>query len=194
MTKLNQEDPYLSAMMAKCKSLCESLDDLALSIHRLNGDGVCSDEVARAARKEVDGCRDGLGILFGKTLLLHLGLRDIGSSTKLLTQGEILPILNELGYPVTALKRMLARNEGPPLANSNGFVKIDWDSFTPDPRNGEVYVTEYYEEETPYTPSGFAVLHNLHSRDSACGYFKTLAEARAAAERIARERNAVFYD
>jgi hypothetical protein len=84
---------------------------------------------------------------------------------------------------------------------SNGFVEIDWDSFpyTPDPKNGEVYATEsfwwrYENGQEIETSAGFVVVHMSHSGNSAgmYGEFETLAEAQAAAVRIARERNAVL--
>lgn len=58
------------------------------------------------------------------------------------------------------------------------------DPRKPDPRNGEVSVTE--------TPHGFAVDHMSRSGDSAChfGNYASLADAQAAARRIASELNA----
>jgi hypothetical protein len=84
---------------------------------------------------------------------------------------------------------------------SRGLVKIDWDSFPydPDPRNGEVYATEtvlwdIVDGVETETPNGFAVVHMSSGGGSAggCDGFETLAEAQAAAERIAREHNAVL--
>jgi hypothetical protein len=82
-------------------------------------------------------------------------------------------------------------------------IAIDWDSFpyTPDPRNGEVWVTEgggarcrYVNGEWVETPCGFYVIHMSSGGGSAGGEggFATLEEARAAAVRIARERDAVL--
>jgi hypothetical protein len=84
---------------------------------------------------------------------------------------------------------------------SNGFVEIDWDSFpyTPDPRNGEVYATacdkcRYENGQWIEEPDGFMVVHMYRSGTSAGGStgYKTLEEAQAEAERLARECNAVL--
>jgi hypothetical protein len=82
-------------------------------------------------------------------------------------------------------------------------IAISWDSFpcTPDPRNGEVWVPEeegascqYVNGEWVETPCGFFVIHMSSGGGSAGGEggFATLEEARAAAVRIARERDAVL--
>jgi hypothetical protein len=74
-------------------------------------------------------------------------------------------------------------------------------TYTPDPRNGEVWVPEgegascqYVNGEWVETPCGFSVIHMSSGGGSAGGEagFATLEEARAAAVRIARERNAVL--
>jgi hypothetical protein len=78
-------------------------------------------------------------------------------------------------------------------------------AYAPDPRNGEVYAAEWFDcryEDGQEIESceGFIVVHMSHARGSAATYhsaatyrgFETLAEAQAAAERIAREYNAVL--
>ena len=72
-------------------------------------------------------------------------------------------------------------------------------AYVPDPRNGEVYATESFEwrcenGQEIETSAGFVVVHISQSGNSAGMYggFETLAEAQAAALRIARERNAVL--
>ena len=88
---------------------------------------------------------------------------------------------------------------------SRGRIKVDVDldsfPYTPDPRNGEVWVPE--EEGVTYRdvngelveePSGFCVIHMSSGGGSAGGEdgFATLEEAKAAAVRIARQHNAVL--
>ena len=88
---------------------------------------------------------------------------------------------------------------------SRGRIKVDVDldsfPYTPDPRNGEVWVPE--EESVSYRdvngelveePSGFCVIHMSSGGGSAQGEggFATLEEAKAAAVRIARQHNAVL--
>jgi hypothetical protein len=70
-------------------------------------------------------------------------------------------------------------------------------AYVPDPRNGEVYATESFErrcENGQEIAAGFVVVHISQSGNSAGMYrgFETLAEAQAAAVRIAREHNAVL--
>jgi hypothetical protein len=73
--------------------------------------------------------------------------------------------------------------------------------YEPDPRNGEVWVPEvegvrcqYVNGEWVETPCGFSVIHMSSGGGSAGGEdgFAPLEEAKAAAVRIARERNAVL--
>ena len=88
---------------------------------------------------------------------------------------------------------------------SRGRIKVDVDldsfPYTPDPRNGEVWVPEeesvtceHVNCEWIEEPSGFCVIHMSSSGNSAGGEggFATLEEAKAAAVRIAREHNAVL--
>jgi hypothetical protein len=88
---------------------------------------------------------------------------------------------------------------------SRGRIKVDVDldsfPYTPDPRNGEVWVPEeegassrYVNGEWIELPSGFCVIHMSSGGGSAGGEdgFATLEEAKAAAVRIARQYNAVL--
>jgi hypothetical protein len=76
-----------------------------------------------------------------------------------------------------------------------GQIVIDWDSFPyePDPKNGEVFITEWGEWR-PHAPTEFAVVYLAQSVDSADVRrgFATLKAARASALRLAREHNAVL--
>lgn len=74
---------------------------------------------------------------------------------------------------------------------------IPFRPIKPDPRNGFVYASESYEtrydndiETEPF--AGFIVVHMADDGDSAAIYrgYRTLADAQAAAKRIAHERNA----
>lgn len=84
---------------------------------------------------------------------------------------------------------------------SGGRILIDWDSFPyrPDPKNGEVYATEWcqhhcQEESEATGPRDFAVVHMSQYGDSADVRrgFVTLETAQAEASRLARELNAVL--
>jgi hypothetical protein len=73
------------------------------------------------------------------------------------------------------------------------------EGYRPDPANGEVYATEFFEccyidGTEVQTPAGFAVVHMSHHGDSASvqGGFETMEAAQAAALAEARRLNAVL--
>lgn len=124
----------------------------------------------RAAFSYLDGCRDGSFVLF--------------------TDEYGHPCESIVGTAVEA-REWAIKAAGPYC----GQIAIDWDSFPyePDPKNGEVFVTEWGECR-PHSPTEFAVVYRTRSVDSADVRrgFATLKAARASALRLAREHNAVL--
>jgi hypothetical protein len=104
-TTLFQDDPYLSATFAELESFTnpfqEHLEKLEEVIDRSEGEGTCSKEVAQAVREEIAEWISDLGILFTKTVFLHEGLSNAGSTAALLTREEMIFKLKELGYRVS---------------------------------------------------------------------------------------------
>ena len=126
----------------------------------------------RAAFSYLDGCRDGSFVLFTDEY------------------GRPWETIGPFGTAVEARKWAI-KAAGPYC----GQIVIDWDSFPyePDPKNGEVFITEWGECR-PHAPTEFAVVYRARSIDSADVRrgFATLKAARASALRLAREHNAVL--
>jgi hypothetical protein len=98
-------------------------------INRAERDGICSEEVAEAARDEIYECMMELEGLFVKTYLLHEEYRIVEMITALLTRDQMLLRLNELGDPLTAtyLDKISVPSggyAGPPIAELRGKATL----------------------------------------------------------------------
>jgi hypothetical protein len=130
MTISNQDD---SAVLAEVKATTDPFrkhfEKLEQVINRWERDGVCSEEVAQAAREEVEARSCELGIVLFKTFRLLGTFSSAGSVAALLTGEQMLLRLNELGYPLTAtyFKKISGRSggyAGPPVAERWGRVSF----------------------------------------------------------------------
>lgn len=133
MTTSRQDNPYLSAVNAELKSILDPFSEYLLKleevINRAERDGICSEEVAEAARDEIYECMMELEGLFGKTYLIHKELRLAETITALLTRDQMLLRLNELGYPLTAtyldeISVPSGGYAGPPIAELRGKATL----------------------------------------------------------------------
>ena len=77
-TSIYQEDPFLSARMAEFESQDAALNPFRLCIEKLEGevdrserDGVCSREVAKAARQEIEELTSEMECLILKKIEIH---------------------------------------------------------------------------------------------------------------------------
>jgi hypothetical protein len=105
MTTSSQHDPNLSAKFAEWGSMedqfAKHLQELEEVINRSERDGLCSVEVAQAAREMLGSCRKEMQSAFVATCCIHVEFSG-GSVADLLTREQMLLRLNELGYPLTA--------------------------------------------------------------------------------------------
>jgi hypothetical protein len=82
MTTSYQDDPYLSAAVfaelerAMSDPFAQHLEKLEEVINRSERDGLCSEEVAQAAREKMGAWMKELSFLLVKTYLLHEQFRD----------------------------------------------------------------------------------------------------------------------
>ena len=105
MTTSHKDNPYLSAVYAELESISdpfyEHLHKLDEVINRSERDGLCSEEVAQAARDKIYECLRELETLTVKTRFLHEEFRIAETFTALLAREQMLLRLNELGFPLT---------------------------------------------------------------------------------------------
>jgi hypothetical protein len=102
MTMSHEDDSTLLAEFeATTDPLERHFEKVEQVIERWEREGVCSEEVARAVREEVESLSWKLFGLVYKTLSFHETISNADSVAALLTREQLLLRLNELGYPLT---------------------------------------------------------------------------------------------
>jgi hypothetical protein len=102
-----EDDPYLSAMYAELESIwdpfAQHLEKLEDAINQSEREGICSEEVAQAAREEIQACMEEVDlVLFIKTWILHEKLRAAEIISAPLAREQPRLKLNERGYSLAA--------------------------------------------------------------------------------------------